>query len=41
MVANLDENVAWRKAPLLTALEARSFIAMPLDIERTAVGAYW
>ncbi len=38
MVANLEENAAWRNAPLLTALEARSFIAMPLDIEQDRRG---
>ena len=37
MVANLDENVAWRKAPLLTALEV-ILHRHALDIEQDRRG---
>ncbi len=38
LVANLEDNDEWRSAPLLTALNARSFIAMPLEIEQERRG---
>ena len=38
LVANLEDNPAWREVALLTALDARSFIAMPLEIDQNHRG---
>ena len=39
LVMNLDENDEWREAPLLSALQSKSFIALPIKVEGETVAA--
>ena len=38
LVANVEDNAEWRNTALLAALQARSFIAMPLEIDQERRG---
>jgi len=39
LVMNLDENDEWRETPLLSALQAKSFIALPVKVDDQTVAA--
>ncbi len=39
LVMNLDENDEWREAPLLSVLQSKSFIALPIKVEGNTVAA--
>ncbi|MBT3322629.1 MAG: GAF domain-containing protein [Anaerolineae bacterium] len=39
LVMNLDENDEWREAPLLSTLQSKSFIALPIKVEGETVAA--
>ncbi len=39
LVMNLDENDEWRESPLLSTLQSKSFIALPIKVEGETVAA--
>ncbi|HUG35120.1 MAG TPA: GAF domain-containing protein [Anaerolineales bacterium] len=39
LISSLDENLEWRETPLLTALHAKSFICLPIKIDKRTVAA--
>ena len=39
LISSLDESVEWRETPLLTALRAKSFICLPIKIDKRTVAA--
>ena len=39
LVMNLDENDEWRESPLLSALQSKSFITLPIKVEGKTVAA--
>ena len=39
LVMNLDENDEWREVPLLSTLQSKSFIALPIKVEGETVAA--
>ncbi len=39
LIPNVDENIEWRETPLLTALQAKSAICLPIKIDKRAVAA--
>ena len=39
LISNLDEDLEWRDAPLLTALRTKSLICLPIKIEKRTVAA--
>ena len=39
LISSLDENLDWRETPLLTALRAKSLVALPIKIDKKTVAA--
>ncbi|HNQ93716.1 MAG TPA: GAF domain-containing protein [Anaerolineales bacterium] len=39
LIPNVDENIEWRETPLLTALQAKSAICLPIKIDKRTVAA--
>ena len=39
LISNLDENLEWRETPLLSALNAKSLICLPIRIDKRTVAA--
>jgi GAF domain-containing protein len=39
LISSLDESLEWRETPLLTALRAKSFICLPIKIDKRTVAA--